>query len=601
MTAERWNRIQEVFQLALECEPPARAACVEAACCGDDSLRLEVESLLACDSGARGFLDSAVNRAMDSYRVAAPEFQGTRRFEVLDRLGSGGFGVVYRAYDRERNAVVALKTLHHLDAAHLLALKREFRALADISHPNLVCLYELVSEAEQCFFAMELVDGLDFREYVARSGRLRETLGQLAQGVCALHAAGKLHRDLKPSNVLVADDGRVVILDFGLITDSTGVTNREPIAGTPGYMSPEQRTGGPLTEASDWYSVGVMLFEALTGRLPDAAEPAGDLPQDTPMDLADLCAGLLRRDPHERLTGPEVCRRLGVAAPEAGHPSRKIRFVGRESQLRALAQAFETAKSGGTAAVYLHGGSGTGKTALAHFFLDRLQAQQKALVLRGRCYERESVPYKALDNLVDALSIHLKTLPGPDLREISHGVSALGQMFPVLRGLEQAKSCEPVCADVQEQRQQGFAAFRKLLGRLGARTPVVLFIDDLQWGDRDSATLIAELLRPPDAPGVLFVGCYRTEEAGTSPFLQTLAFLQSGGEGVESTHLPLEDLSPPEAQELASALLGGEHEAGRAEQIARHARGNPFFIGELAQHAACSRHGDDPPQEEAIA
>ena len=104
----------------------------------------------------------------------------------------------------------------------LLGFKREFRALADISHPNLITLYELISDEEQCFFTMELVDGLNFREYVQGPDQLRTALPQLVQGLAALHAAGKLHRDLKPSNVLVTKEGRVVILDFGLVTECDG-------------------------------------------------------------------------------------------------------------------------------------------------------------------------------------------------------------------------------------------------------------------------------------------------------------------------------------------------------------------------------------------
>ena len=596
MTPERWDRIQTVFLLALDCEPTRRAACLDEACSGDVSLRDEVNSLLCSEPDAHQFLDAAVNRAVDSYRLAAAtaagriDFHGTDRFAVQDRVGSGGFGSVYRVYDRERNVSVALKTLHHLGAAQLLALKREFRALADISHPNLVVLYELIWEGDQCFFTMELVEGVNFREYVRNSKRLLEVLKQLALGVSALHSAGKLHRDLKPSNVLVNNNDRVVILDFGLTIDSVqhSPTDSEPIAGTPAYMSPEQRTGQPLSEASDWYSVGVMLHEALTGRLPDTGvelRPPTQLALGIPKDLSDLCIELLHREPEMRPPGHAVCKRLGITSRDAPpSSSQKVPFVGRESQLEVLADAFASTKVGRATGIYIHGSSGSGKTALAQCFLERLRRRETVLVLAGRCYERESVPYKAIDNLVDALSVYLKNLPDSELDDLAPDVSILSQLFPVLRGLTRKDPGERSLADVHELRRQGFAAFRDLLKRLVKRTPVVLFIDDLQWGDSDSATLVAELLRSPNAPAVLLLGCYRTEEAGTSPFLHTLSS-QSATAGPHSLRLPLQDLSPPEAMELAGRLLGTEEPTSQAVGIAGHSRGNPFFITELARHA----------------
>ena len=181
-------------------------------------------------------------------------FTGTDRFVVERCLGSGGFGTVYQTYDRLRRERVALKTLRRRDPVSLLALKREFRALADLSHPNLVSLYELLTTNDQWFITMEHIKGTDFVGYVDGTGaaaavtetiadrvtgeaaiisprplrpshtaanleRLENGLHQLAKGLAYLHGEGWLHRDIKPSNVLVTDDGRVVLLDFGLVTE----------------------------------------------------------------------------------------------------------------------------------------------------------------------------------------------------------------------------------------------------------------------------------------------------------------------------------------------------------------------------------------------
>ena len=170
------------------------------------------------------------------------EFRGTERFRVLRRLGAGGMGVVYAVHDGVRNEAIALKTLLRARPADVSRLKREFRSLADIAHPNVVCLHELVVEPEHCFFTMELVDGVSLSEYVrapvadagtatvpgqrADPGLVRSVLRQIVAGVSALHGKGKLHRDIKPSNIMVRPDGRVVILDFGLMSDALPGTAR---------------------------------------------------------------------------------------------------------------------------------------------------------------------------------------------------------------------------------------------------------------------------------------------------------------------------------------------------------------------------------------
>jgi len=203
------------------------------------------------------------------------------RFQLIQELGSGGMGAVYRAYDRSAGHEVALKVLHGFTVEDRLRLKSEFRALSDIVHPNLVVLHDLVIDEESCFFTMELIRGRDLAKTVQplyRSGadpisagtRLRDIARQLALALDALHQDGKLHRDIKPSNVLVTEAGRVVLLDFGLtsaVPRSTDAAS-ERLGGTLPYMAPEQLWGSPASTASDWYSFGMALHEAVTGDLP---------------------------------------------------------------------------------------------------------------------------------------------------------------------------------------------------------------------------------------------------------------------------------------------------------------------------------------------
>src|SRR6516165_6547526 len=489
----------------------------------------------------------------------------------------------------------------------LFRFKQEFRLHANLHHPNLVTLYELVADGEPWFFTMEYVAGVDFLKYVraeniGRAGpalpvdaayaRLRPSLRQLAEGVAALHQAGKLHRDIKPSNVLVTAQGRVVLLDFGLATEWTAVglltTEEGQLLGTVAYMSPEQAAGGPASPAGDWYSVGVVLYEALMGRRPFTgtalqvlhAKQLAESPDlhaaapGAPADLAGLCADLIRRDPGERPSGPEVLRRLAqdpAAAPVPPRPA-SAPLIGRERHLAALADAFAALGRGRPVVVRILGSSGVGKTTLVQHFLEGVRQDGRAVVLAGRCYEQESVPYKALDGVIDGLSRFLRRLsPLQAEALLPRDVVPLLRVFPVLRRVEALAAAPhlPDAPDPQELRRRGFTALRELLGRLADRWPLVCCVDDLQWGDADSAGLLAELLRPPGAPVILFLGCYRSEEVAASPFARALEPLWPQlGETVERRQLIVEALSQGEARELAELLLR-QASAAAADAVAR--------------------------------
>ncbi|HEV8269349.1 MAG TPA: serine/threonine-protein kinase, partial [Thermoanaerobaculia bacterium] len=525
-------------------------------------------------------------------------FTGNDRFTIQRCLGSGAFGVVYQAHDRDRDAIVALKTLIRADPAALFLFKQEFRALTDVVHPNLVQLHELLSDGEQWFFTMELVDGSSFLDW-ARGGRhegpgfstrrmtissspsdsdseisfaappappaepdrLRRGLVQLGEGLVALHRAGMLHRDIKPHNVLVTREGRVVLLDFGLAADlgphrshqSSGLHT----VGTPAYMSPEQAAGLAVTEASDWYSVGVVLYEALTGRLPFGGRPLEILMEkqrrepvpprsiapDAPEDLDHLTVELLRRDPEERPAGDEILHRLHSGPRARISPRRASRssgsrpafLVGRDQALQNLQDALVTVKGGKPVVVFVTGPSGIGKSTLAKRFLETTRAEDDGVVvLSGRCYERESVPYKALDSLVDSLSQYLRRLSPLEIEAVlPRDVLALARLFPVLRRVEAvagAKRRVLHIPDSQELRRRAFAALRELLGRLSDRSTPILFIDDLQWGDADSAALLIDLLEPPDAPQLLLVLSYRTEDVATIELVRVVRQRLARGE-----------------------------------------------------------------------
>ena len=572
------------------------------------------------------------------------------RFTLLRRLGAGGMGVVFEAYDEERGELVALKTMRRVDPAALVRFKQEFRTLSDLTHPNLVNLYQLFAVENCWFFTMELVDGCDFLTYVRgpqpatepatrcspgrphQAGhsagaappptatprpprfderRLRIAMTQLAEGVHALHGAGKLHRDLKPTNVLVTAEDRVVLLDFGLTADlePTGQhrTADRQIVGTMAHMSPEQALGLPVSAASDWYSIGVILYQALTGRLPfegtfdevvlqkQTCVPTSPdlLVEGLPADLVVLCLELLDRDPDCRPAGAIILERLrGRGHAATIRESRAaIPLIGRTWHRQALDSAYASLVNRQTSTVFVFGRTGTGKTALVRAFLDELSEEESAVVLSGRCYEQEWVPFKAVDSLVDALARHLKRLPSRELeRLLPRDVSLLARVFPALRVVSQAvghRRRHSELPDPQELRLRAFGELRELLVRLGEGSNLVLMIDDLQWGDADSAALLADLIHNASPPIMLFVGCFRLEDVKQSRFLEILR--PAGHKGASSVHqheLAVEALTQAESRELALAMLDRDDAAARAQAhlVARESGGNPLFIEQLVKH-----------------
>ncbi|MBX7099847.1 MAG: protein kinase [Myxococcaceae bacterium] len=612
--------------------------------------------------------------------MSAPAKTFAERFQILRELGSGGMGVVFEALDQDSNQKVALKTLKALNPHALLRFKNEFREFQDLHHPNLISLGELFSEDGEWFFTMELVRGVDLLQFVRNTdtpldanadtlvrtptpetetwsgpdgspdgrkaiappryskgfdeARLRAALRQLAEGLHALHTAGKVHRDVKPSNVLVTPEGRVVLLDFGLAID---VTRREwspddnSIVGTVAYMAPEQAAAQPATAASDWHAFGVLLYEALTGQLPysgtsmeilsrkqtDEAPPPQSIVEGLPVDLCQLAMELLRFSPGMRPTGAEVLAWLGRRDEQSQNrrgSSRSLTslsssslgpggFVGREAELSALDQVWDQVCNGTSWAVTVSGESGLGKTALMRHFTQTV-ARDGAAVLLSTCYERETVPYKAVDGAIDALSRHLLRLPPKDAAALlPRNAALLAQAFPVLGQLEafiQAGLPVNEVKDPLELRRRLFAALRELLVKLGQKQPVVLVVDDCQWADADSLALLSEVLRPPGGPRLLLLCTMRSTDpqevaAWSERWAQVL------GEHVRT--LPLQRMTGEEGRTLAETLLRsvGMVDPTLAQLVATEGAGHPLFIDELLRQGSReSGHNEPLTLEEAL-
>jgi len=544
---------------------------------------------------------------------------GAGRFEVRGTLGSGGAGVVYRAFDKQLGREVALKHLRTASGRDLFRFKREFRSLADITHPNLVALHELHAVEGDWYFTMELVEGVSWIDWVRPSqrgvtgpqrsrqdimgavvndARLRGALIQLVDALIALHRAGKLHRDLKPSNVIVTTQGRLALLDFGLVA---GITEGDPerlAVGTPAYMSPEQASDQPLQEASDWYGVGCMLYEALTGRRPfegDAeqimtrkqreapAHPTTHTPK-VAQDLARLCMSLLVPVASARPTGMQILTQLGAAPSSTTRRFVRsippVAFVGRQSEIDELRRALVDARRRGVTMV-VKGRSGIGKSTVVRRFVRDLG--DAVIALEGRCFEREAVPFKMLDGVVDALTGVLVGMKGADVEALApKELGSLVRLFPVMRRVPLfADALEGLMpADPQELRRRGFTALRGILVRLARTKPVVIFVDDAHWGDADSCTFLGELVHGGD-PGVLIIVAQRPED-----YLGMIAQLRRspGGSARRGDIRDLE-IAPLTDEDALSLVAQLAEDSSRAAAVVAAAGGNPLAITEMARVA----------------
>jgi hypothetical protein len=295
MDPERWQKIEQLFEAALERGPQERAVFLDRACGDDAELMREVESLLAHRQPTGRFISTLVHDAVKLFpqakRTGGSETRfipGTilaGRYRVVGPLGRGGMGEVYRADDLKLGQPVALKFLPDKlthDAAMLERFHREVRTARKVSHPNVCRVFDIAEAEGLHFLSMEYIDGEDLSSLLRRIGRLPEDKAieiarQLCAGLAEAHEEGVLHRDLKPANIMIDGRGRARITDFGLAALTDEVHGHEIRSGTPSYMAPEQLAGREVTAKSDIYSLGLLLYEVFTGRRVYNAESFDEL------------------------------------------------------------------------------------------------------------------------------------------------------------------------------------------------------------------------------------------------------------------------------------------------------------------------------------
>jgi predicted ATPase len=538
-------------------------------------------------------------------------------YELLDRLGAGGMGVVYRARDERLGRVVALKFLpaeYARDPARLALFHREARTASALNHPHICTVHDLGECEGRPFIVLEFVEGRTLRALLAERPAAEEVarlVGQTARALAVAHAAGVVHRDIKPENLMVRADGYLKVLDFGLARRIPGSalpgmstarsTDPAGFAGTAQYMSPEQARSQIPGPASDVFSLGIVLYELVTGRHPfpgevpldilnaivdDTPAPASELNPAVPPALDALLGRMLAKNPADRPSAAEVDAALCVLAdaesvPPAPPPPPARRTVGRAAERAELANALTAAFAGNGGMVCVAGEPGIGKTTLVEEFLAELASEGRpGHVARGRCSERlaEAEAYLPVLEALDSL------LRGPGGSVAGRYLRTLAPTWAAELGLADAADRpaeEPAPASTTQTRlKRELIAF---LTELGRRGPVVLFLDDLHCADLPTTDLLAYLGRHCPGMRLLLVVAYRRDELllADHPFVRVMQDLQ--GRRVSR------ELAPPllgaadVERYLELAFPGHGFPPELAEVVHARTGGNPLFVAELAR------------------
>jgi predicted ATPase len=468
-------------------------------------------------------------------------------YEVLDLLGRGGMGVVYKAYQQSLNRPVALKFLPAecaQDPAWLNRFRREAITSSALNHPHICTIYDTGECAGRPFLSMEFIEGRTLADLIGARPAIEEVvqlIRQAARALSAAHAAGIVHRDIKPQNLMVRADGILKVLDFGLARRIPGLGSHSSYdsdygarVGTPLYMSPEQARGEPVGTASDIFSLGVVVYELLTRQHPfwapgDAGHalsfadrtplPMPGLNPEVPKQLDALVQLMLAGDSTRRPTAAEVeaaLTELVTSGPsrQRHRPQKGSRAftVGRDSELAALRAGFQSAAAGHGSVFCVAGEPGLGKTTLVEAFLDELAVDDRTWRLaHGRCSERLAgteayLPFlEALDNLLQgdggASVAHMLKLLAPTwyVHLVPRAVDD-----PSLAGVSAATKDAS-----QERRKRELCAF---LHEVSRQFPLVLFLDDVHWADPSSVDLLSYLGGRSADLGVMLILTYRPSE-----------------------------------------------------------------------------------------
>lgn len=590
------------------------------------------------------------------------------RYEIIESLGTGGMGTVYRAYDTKIKEEIAIKVLKPEIATNRKTIERfsnEIRLARKITHKNICRMHDLNEYEGSQYITMEYVPGEDLKSFIRRVGHLPSgktiSIGkQLCEGLTEAHSLGVIHRDLKPQNIMIDKSGNAKIMDFGIARSlkAEGITGEGAIIGTPQYMSPEQVEEKDTDQRSDIYALGVVLYEMITGKVPFEGESTFSIAlkhrDETPphprefnpeltTELSTIILKCMAKEKLKRfqsaqellsdldalekgteITSVEVQPRPpAFLSEELPAEDEKPVFVARKIELERLNTYLEQSLSGKGQVVFITGEAGSGKTALIQEFARQVQeAHPDLIVASGKCNANTGIgdPYSPFMEMLSLLTGDVETrwaagtitrehaqrlwnlIPqtvkavldnGPDLINIFiPGASLLTRVEAYtssptewqirLKSLVERKTLLP--PDSSLQQNDLFEQYTRMMTALAREKPLFLVLDDLQWIDAGSASLLFHLCRRITGSRMLIVGSYRPDEVALGrgdarhPLESIVSELKRDFGDIEL------EVGKTEAREFVDAYIDTEPnrlDKNFRETIFKQTKGHPLFTVEL--------------------
>ena len=561
-------------------------------------------------------------------------------YRILHLLGHGGMGEVYLAEETDTGRRAALKTLLSRSPGGTYRFQREFRSIARLNHPHVIRVFSYGMIDRTPYFTMEFIEGSTLKDSmrdwessyrkndVRATRRLVQTckiMTQICSALYYIHTRSLIHRDLKPANIMVTTDGDAKIMDFGLareIDASVALTKTGAVIGTVAYMSPEQCRGARLDPRSDLYSLGVLLYEIVTGQKPFSGDRPMDIlfkhvdeqpappsflnPNVTP-EIESIIMRLLEKDPHRRFPNAQDLKRrweeyLSFLTGETlvsdmldsiDSDAKRIEphwdpgFSGRDEEMAQIRAALDPNTRAFRPVILVEGEAGIGKSRLIGEVVQKARLEG-CKVFFARCFPGENLPFRAFSDVMDAISASLwRSSPEIQAKSLGDDRPVLARSFPGFANLgPMPGEIEPESLSPAEERLRLFNAVRSILLRIGEGHPVLLALDNLQWADPDAIDLLRFIVNASTAsttgdPCRLSVVCvYRVPDSETNVPLSELTSELAHASSVQ--RLLLRPLNQDAMSAMLRSMLGIDESMPKlAAWLHEMTGGNPFFLEEI--------------------